>query len=122
MKYEKLKESLCRELDEIERKDEISAGDLEAAYKLTDTIKNILKIDMLKEASDGYSGHYPYSYDDDASYRGRDSRGRYSRDYSRDGRGGYSRAAESDIMEMMRNASGSDREALQRALDVIRRG
>ena len=40
-----LKEKLCEELEEIARKPEMSAGDLEAAHKLTDTIKNIDKID-----------------------------------------------------------------------------
>ena len=39
-----LKEKLCEELEEIARKPEMSAGDLEAAHKLTDTIKNIDKI------------------------------------------------------------------------------
>ena len=49
MYMHELKEKLCEELDEIARKPEMSAGDLEAAHKLTDTIKNIDKIEMLEE-------------------------------------------------------------------------
>ena len=54
MYMHELKEKLCEELEEIARKPEMSAGDLEAAHKLTDTIKNIDKIEMLEE-DDGYS-------------------------------------------------------------------
>lgn len=38
-----LKEMLCKELDEIAKKGEMSAGDLETVHKLTDTVKNIEK-------------------------------------------------------------------------------
>lgn len=34
-----LKDMLCAELDEIGKKGEMSAGDLETVHKLTDTIK-----------------------------------------------------------------------------------
>ena len=44
-----LKEMLCKELEEIAGKGEMSAGDLETTHKLTDTIKNIDKILMLEE-------------------------------------------------------------------------
>ena len=73
-----LRNMLCDELDELARKGELGAGDLEIAHKLTDTIKNIDKIEMMED--DGYS---------------RD--GDYSRRYSRDGdwqpgmRGAYDR-------------------------------
>lgn len=107
MKYlNELKEMLCRELEEYSHKGKMSAGDLETIHKLTDTIKNIDKIEMLEE-NGGYSqaggmmgGGYgtgnrgggdsyargDNSYDGGTSYRRqrRDSRGRYSRD------GGYS--------------------------------
>ena len=49
-----LRNMLCDELDELARKGELGAGDLEIAHKLTATIKNIDKIDMME--SDGYSG------------------------------------------------------------------
>lgn len=44
-----LKDMLCMEVDEIAKKQEMSAGDLDAVHKLTDTIKNIDKILMLEE-------------------------------------------------------------------------
>ena len=101
-----LKEKLCKELDEIARKPEMGAGDLEIIHKLTDTIKNLDKIEMLEE--DGYSraGNWEAdmrgTYGRGSSYRGRkrDSMGRYSRE-GRDGRGGYSRDSAKD--EMMRH-------------------
>ena len=49
-----LKDKLCDELEEIARKGELGAGDLEIIHKLTDTIKNIDKIEMMKEDG-GYS-------------------------------------------------------------------
>ena len=117
-----LKDLMCAELEDYAEKGKksgkMSMGDLESIHKLTDTVKNILKIDML-EGETGYSEDGAYmgedriygtSYDDgirrgvDYSYargRGRyakrDSMGRYSRDdgyMRRDGRGmrdGYSR-------------------------------
>ena len=39
-------EKLCEELKEIARKGELGAGDLEIVHKLTDTIKNLYKIEM----------------------------------------------------------------------------
>lgn len=117
---ETLKDLLCAELEDYAEKGQkaskMSAGDLEAIHKLTDTVKNILKIDMLEEES-GYSedGHYMgegriygTSYESGYSERGgssyargrgryakRDSMGRYSRDdgmsYRGGMRGGYSR-------------------------------
>ena len=46
---EDLREMLCDELDEIAKKQEMSAGDLETIHKLTDTIKNIDKIIIMDE-------------------------------------------------------------------------
>lgn len=127
MEYmDKLRDKLCDELDEIARKPEMSAGDLETAHKLTDTIKNIDKIEMLEEDG-GYSqaGDWEMegrgSYNRGSSYRGRkrDSMGRYSRE------GNYSRrmysrgdAKEHMMMEMEEamNAAASERDK-----DIIRR-
>ena len=56
----KIKEMLMKELYEYEEKakkingGKLSAGDLETIHKLTDTVKNIDKIEMLEE-DDGYS-------------------------------------------------------------------
>lgn len=84
-----LKEKLNEELDDIARKPELSAGDLETVHKLTDTIKNIDKICMLED-EEGYSRDGKRMiYDDyrnDSSYAGRkrDSMGRYSREGSKE--------------------------------------
>lgn len=119
---ETLKDLLCAELEDYAEKgqkaNKMSAGDLEAIHKLTDTVKNILKIDMLEEESgyseDGrYMGEgriYGTSYDGGmrhgvgysyargrGRYSKRDSMGRYSRDDgytrrdARNMRDGYSR-------------------------------
>ena len=100
-----LKDLLCAELEDYAEKGKksgkMSMGDLESIHKLTDTVKNIMKIDVLKEEA-GYSedGHYMgegriygTSYDDGmhreggssyargrGRYAKRDSMGRYSRD------------------------------------------
>ena len=96
--YERLKDMLCEELEKLAKKGELSAGSLDLAHKLTDTIKNLDKIEML-EGEDGYSEAsdwmgegrmYGMSY---ARGRGRnakrDSMGRYSRE------GGYSSEGQS---------------------------
>lgn len=127
MEYmDKLRDKLCDELDEIARKPEMSAGDLETAHKLTDTIKNIDKIEMLEEdGSYSQAGDWEMegrgSYNRGSSYRGRkrDSMGRYSRE------GNYSRrmysrgdAKEHMMMELEEamNAATSERDK-----DIIRR-
>lgn len=95
----KIKEKLMNELYDVEEKvkkaggSKMSAGDLEYIHKLTDTIKNIDKIEMLEEGEDGYSEAtdfmgegrmYGTSYARGGRGRGRnarrDSMGRYSRD------------------------------------------
>ena len=148
---EKLKESLCEELDKFGKSGDITASSLEKIHKLTDTIKNIDKILMLEDGEDGYSenrgrtgGAYMRgsSYDDDMMYserrgRGRnarrDSMGRYSSD---DGgssyrvgssyEGGYSRHDAKDWMmtqlgEMMEDADPKDREALKKCMRELER-
>lgn len=124
-----LKKKLCRELDEIARNGEMGAGDLELAHKLTDTIKNIDKIEMLEEDG-GMSreGDYDRGY---SSRRRRNSMGRFTsrdggysgRGYSRDG--GYSRADAKeqmmDELEEAMNAATTDRERdiIKRAMDQL---
>ena len=63
-----LRNTLCEELDELARKGDLGAGDLEIAHKLTDTIKNIDKIEMMED--DGYSrdGDYSRRYSLDGDY------------------------------------------------------
>ena len=114
-----LKDLLCAELEDYAEKGKksgkMSMGDLDSIHKLTDTVKNILKIDMLEDET-GYSEDGAYmgegriygtsydGYDRGTSYargRGRyakrDSMGRYSSrgmpydddmSYARGGRGG----------------------------------
>ncbi len=125
-----LRNMLCDELDELARKGELGAGDLEIAHKLTDTIKNIDKIEMLED--DGYSrdGGYSRRYSRDGDWQS-DMRGAYDRDMSnaRRGthyvRGHYSRDGGVDNMkrqlqEMLDNADDeSIRRAIQRCMDTI---
>lgn len=79
-----LREMLCKELDELTRKGELSAGGLDTVDKLTHSIKSIDTIVAMEESN------YGDCYDSDSSYaRGRtsnvrrDSMGRYSRNTGR---------------------------------------
>ena len=149
MEYiEKIKKMLCKELDEYAMKSKLSMADIDVIHKLTDTVKNLDKIEMLEddggysEARGGMRGRsymYGSSYDDDMMYserqgRGRnarrDSRGRYSSDmddYSEarmDRR--YSRDDAKDHMmnklgEMMTSADEEQREILKDAMRKIER-
>lgn len=129
-----LKDKLQDELDEIARKPEMSAGDLETVHKLTDTIKNIDKIEMLEEDGDysragDWEADMRGTYGRGSSYRGRkrDSMGRYSREGrdGRGGRGGYSRDGAKDEMmrhldEMMESASNEkEREIIRRTMSQL---
>ena len=145
---EDLKDLLCAELEDYAEKGKkagkMSMGDLESIHKLTDTVKNILKIDTLSEEL-GYSedGHYmgegriygtSYDgYDRGTSYargRGRyakrDSMGRYSRD-GRGMRDGYSREDGKAYMmeqleDMMEDAEKpAEKEALRRCMEALKR-
>lgn len=148
-----LKDLLCAELEDYAEKGKtagkMSMGDLESIHKLTDTVKNILKIDMLEDES-GYSEDGAYmgegriygtSYDDGmrrgvgysyargrGRYAKRDSMGRYSRDdgyMRRDG--GYSREDGKAYMmeqleDMMEDAEKpAEKEALRRCMDALKR-
>lgn len=115
-----LRDMLCSELDEIAHKGEMSAGDLETVHKLTDTIKNIDKIEMLE--SDGYSrsdgGVWTArgNYGRGSSYARRGThyvRGHYSRDDGRD-------AMLRRVQEMMDDADDSDREIISRCYDALK--
>lgn len=112
MKYlHELKEKLCEELQEIAEKQDMSAGDLEAAHKLTDTIKNIDKIEMLE--ADGYSnnggdwearGNYDGMYRDD----------RYSR------HDGTDKRLMDELEELMRTIEPGKRDVIRRALEELK--
>ena len=148
-----LKDLLCAELEDYaengKKSGKMSMGDLESIHKLTDTVKNILKIDMLEDetgySEDGtYMGEgriYGTSYDDGmrrgvgysyargrGRYAKRDSMVRYSRDdgyMRRDG--GYSRDEGKAYMmeqleDMMEDAEKpAEKEALRRCMDALKR-
>ena len=143
MEYiEKIKKMLCKELDEYAMKQKLTGGDLDMIWKLTDTVKNLDKIEMLEDGNsyDGYSEMREYPYMGGSSYargRGRnakrDSMGRYSSDdrmtddysearmdrrYSRDD-------AKDHLMDkmgkMMTSANEEQREILKDAMRKIER-
>ena len=105
MEYiDKIKKMLCKELEEYAEMGKIkNSTELDMIWKLTDTVKNLDKIEMLEEESEGYSearggrgrggrGRSSYamggsSYDDDMMYSERRGRGRYAK---RDSMGRYS--------------------------------
>ena len=140
--YYDAKDMLKKELDEIVKKGELSAGSLDTIDKLLNSIKNSCKIIMYEEyADDGYSyadanmdmGNYSYARGRGRNAK-RDSMGRYSS--ARDGRGGnrgggYSRRGgysyddgeKEEKIEMLRDmmqevSSDEERRALQK---IIRR-
>lgn len=138
---EELKESIKRELEKFAKQGDVSVGTLEKIHKLSDTYKNLCKIEAL-ESDEGYSearggrgGYYMHgsSYDDDMMYSERRGRGRNAkRDsmgrYSSDGgyEGGYSRHdfkdyAMSTLGEMMEDADPKEREALKECMRAIER-
>ena len=99
----KLKDMLCRELDEFSRRDSIESYDLDTIHKLTDTIKNLDKIEMLEDG--GYS-----------QARGGGNRGGM-RTYARDGRDDMVNRLE----EMMSRAgSDRDREEIRRMIERMK--
>lgn len=140
----KLKDMLCRELEEFSRRDSIESYDLDTIHKLTDTIKNLDKIEMLEDGgysqargggnrggmrtyardgggnsyADGNSYGYEDSFGDNDGYsqarRRRDERGRYSRDDGRD-----------DMVNrleglMSRAGSDRDRDEIRRMIDQMK--
>lgn len=91
-----LKDMLCKELEEIGGKGELTAGSLETVDTLAHALKNIDKIIESKEDEEGYSGrYYDGSYARGRTNARRDSMGRYSRNE-------YSRAAY-DMADRMRS-------------------
>ena len=141
----KIKEMFMNELYEYEDKakkmngGKLSQSDIDRIHKLTDTVKNIDKIEILEDG-DGYSedGHYMgegriygTSYARGRRYAKRDSMGRYSRDdgmrYRGGMRGGYSRDDAKSYMieqieEMMETAEKpTEKEALRRCMDALKR-
>lgn len=139
-----IKKVLMNELYEHEEKlkkmpnTRISQQDIDRIHKITDTVKNIDKIEMLEEGeyseADDWMGEgriYGTSY----GRRKRDSMGRYSKNdgYSEEMRDGYhgrgySRAEGGDRMveqleDMLENAhTPKMREAIKRCISEVRQG
>ena len=112
---EKLREMLCDELEKITERGELSAGNLDAADKITHSIKSIDTILAMEES--GYSSDSGRNYRRGSSYRSynrgssyargrgsnarRDSMGRYSSD-------GYSwDDGKEDLIQQMRELAES---------------
>ena len=116
-----LKDKLCEELEELARKPDMGLGDLELIHKLSDTIKNISKIEMLEEDG-GYSqedGRDGGGYGRSGVYSQRRGGRHGGRNTRRDSMGRYSR--EDGRSEMMAHieaaldaADDKDREAIKR--------
>lgn len=126
----KVEEMLCEELEKIGEKEELTAGSLDTADKLSHALKNVQKIiEYYESMGEGGGSYDDGSYDDGSYARGRrggrtganqygsyasyargrgrnarrDSMGRYSRE------GGYSRAEgmeemKSELQELMQSA------------------
>lgn len=134
----KLKETLCEQLEEYTSRTKLAGGDLQTVHMLTDTIKNLDKIEMLEDEEGGEYSH---------ARRRRDMRGRYSRDgdrYSYDeggdsygdgmrgnmGDGNYSRRYSRadgkermmDILEGMRDGvQGPEKQTVERMIEMVRK-
>lgn len=142
--HNELKEMLCEELDKVAMKGDIKAGELEYIHMLTDTIKNLGKIEMLEESEysrmdDEYSQRRGYSRDGDWEARGNYGGHHYSRDgessyneggnsyrgRKRDSMGRYSRDDGKEhithqLRDMMNHAdSEHDRETLRKCISMI---
>lgn len=122
-----LREMLCEELDEYNRnaKNGLNERVLDTVHKLTDTIKNIDKIMMLEDGDYSRTGEFEAdmrgSYGRTENYSRGNSYANRGRHYVR---GHYSRGDGrermiSDIENMMQDATGADRDAYKRALDIL---
>lgn len=122
-----LREMLCEELDEYNRdaKNGLNERVLDTVHKLTDTIKNIDKIMMLEDGDYSRSGEWEAdmrgNYGRTENYNRGNSYANRGRHYVR---GHYSRGDVrermiSDIENMMQDATGAERDAYKRALDIL---
>ncbi len=122
-----LREMLCEELDEYNRdaKNGLNERVLDTVHKLTDTIKNIDKIMMLEDGDYSRTGEWEAdmrgSYGRTENYNRGNSYANRGRHYVR---GHYSRGDGrermiSDIESMMQDATGAERDAYKRALDIL---
>lgn len=132
-----LKEILCKELDEFAYNGQVSRSDLETIRDLTESIKNICKINMFDEQGSSYDGGSGRSgsYGSYGSYGRGGSYGsgypsRNSRGTSEtSGRGGrYSYGDDNEMVtqkleEMMSQGdmSPDEEDIVRRAMDILRK-
>lgn len=128
---EKLKDKLCEELETVSRKPTMNAGDLEMMHKLTDTIKNLDKIEML-EGESNYGGSRGSrrnggSYGSDSYGEGSYTDGGYSGRGRHYVRGHYSYAeGKEELKKQMESMmedhslSNEDRNKISRAMAELR--
>lgn len=109
--FDELCEMLCEEIRKIQQKENMTAGDLETLYKLTATIKNLDRIDEVRDG--GYSNaarngnHYV--------------RGHYSRSSAPSG-SRYSRSGNTmRELEALYDSARTERErdAIRRCMEMI---
>jgi hypothetical protein len=129
--YEDVKDMLCKELEDIAKKGELSAGSLDTIDKLLHSLKNASKMIMYERyADDGYSyadadmdmTEYSYARGRGSNAR-RDSMGRYSSRgrYSRRGGYSYDDGDKEEKIEMLRGmmnevSSDDERRALRQII------
>lgn len=89
-KMTELYDILCDELEKITAKGELTAGSLDAVDKIVDIMKDMEEMGysgdgnmMGRSYNRSYGRSYRGSYNRGSYAQRRDSRGRYSRDYSR---------------------------------------
>ena len=96
----RLRDRLCDDIEELNKKPDMSPTELDKAYKAIDIIKDIYTIEAMENADFGdEEGSYDY---DDGMYRGRNSYRRGGRSYDY----GYSRR--NRMMPMGGRYSGDD--------------
>lgn len=121
--FKNVEKMICKELDEMTESGKLSSGSLDVIHKLTDTYKNLKKIEMLEGKGGEYSERGSY---EGGSYRGYYRGGSYGdEDYSgrrmRDSRGRYMDSGRDHIIakmgELMSIASSEEeRDAIESAL------
>ena len=120
-KLDEIRDALCEELDGIVKGGKLSVGNLDTLHKITDTIKNIYKIEMLEteesygdwEAKDNYSRDEMRTLPN-VSYGRHWVRGHYSRDDFKS----HSVRRLKEIAEM---ADTNERRAIEKAIAEIER-
>lgn len=133
--YDKLKDMLCRELEMVNQRGSMNQNDIEKIFKITTSIKNIDKIQMMDDESgmsmtgmrNSYGGTRGLmTYRGDVSYEG-DRGYRDGSSYRRDSMGRYSRGNENllitkeiDRMLSDNDLTESERNTLTKALEIMR--